>query len=462
MARPRTSYVCRECGYETARWLGQCPQCSNWNTLEEQEAAPEKVEKKIKRAPGGAAEALRIDQVPDGNMERMSSGIGELDRVLGGGIVPGSVILVGGDPGIGKSTLLTQVCANIACRSEKVLYVSGEESARQIKIRSKRLGVDASGFYVLSENDMNAVERRMEGLNPSVMVVDSIQTMYLPEIASAPGSVSQVRESALHLMRLAKFTGCSVFLVGHVTKEGSLAGPRILEHMVDAVLYFEGDREHQYRLLRAVKNRFGSINELGMFEMGGRGMREVPNPSEALLSERAHGASGSVVMCALEGSRPLLTDVQALVSATVYGNPRRMASGVDQGRLALLLAVMEKRAGMKLYDQDVYINIAGGLTLTEPAADLALCTAIASSFRSRALTGNGAGWTVMGEVGLAGEIRAIPQAERRLAECARLGFVNALVPKGNMRGITIPDGMNVIGVESVAEAMAALGLMTVR
>lgn len=456
MAKSKTVYVCNECGYETPRWLGRCPDCGNWNTLTEQvQQSAASVEKKLKRAPGNDAEALRIDQIPDEAILRRPSSIGELDRVLGGGIVEGSFVLVGGDPGIGKSTLLTQVCANLSKDGVSVLYVSGEESARQIKLRANRLGASGSGFYVLSENDLNTVEKRMEQLSPEVMVIDSIQTMYLPEMSSAPGSVSQVRECASRLMRLAKVSGYSVFLVGHVTKEGSIAGPRVLEHMVDAVLYFEGDRQHQYRLLRAVKNRFGSVNELGMFEMTSEGMTEVKNASEALLSERAHNASGSVIMCAIEGSRPLLTDVQALVSTTVFGNPRRMASGIDQGRLALLLAVLEKRAGFRLYDKDVYINIAGGMSLTEPAADLALCGAIASSFRNRPTEGN---WAVMGEVGLAGEVRAVSQAERRIVECMRLGFDHIVLPKGNLRGLNIPDGVEVVGVETVSQAIGALGL----
>ena len=458
LAKSRTVYVCSECGYEAAKWLGKCPDCGSWNTLVEQQSAPvapRAEEKKLKRAPGSDAQAVRVSEIPEQTMERRSTGIAELDRVLGGGVVDGSLVLVGGDPGIGKSTLLTQLCANMAGAGDCVLYVSGEESARQIKLRARRLGASSSDFYVLSENDMNTVEKRMQELSPSVMVVDSIQTMYLPEMASAPGSVSQVRECASVLMRLSKISGCSVFLVGHVTKEGAIAGPRILEHMVDAVLYFEGDRQHQYRLLRAVKNRFGSVNELGMFEMTQGGMREVENASEALLSERAHDASGSVVMCAMEGSRPLLTDVQALVSTTVFGNPRRMGSGVDQGRLALLLAVLEKRAGLRLYDQDVYINIAGGMSLTEPAADLALCAAIASSYRNRAIGGS---WSVMGEVGLAGEVRAIAQADRRIAECARLGFDHLILPKYNLRNLAVPEGIQVLGVETVAETVAALGL----
>ncbi len=460
MAKAKTIFVCSECGYETPRWMGKCPDCESWNTLVEQESVPaasKLVEKKLKQAPGANTAALRIDQIPDEYMERRTTGIGELDRVLGGGVVDGSLVLVGGDPGIGKSTLLTQLCANMSRNGACVLYVSGEESARQIKMRAKRLGASDSGFYILSENDMNTVERRMEELSPTVMIVDSIQTMYRPEMASAPGSVSQVRECAAMLMRLAKTSNCSVFLVGHVTKEGAIAGPRILEHMVDAVLYFEGDRQHQYRLLRAVKNRFGSVNELGMFEMAEVGMIEVENASEALLSERDHNASGSVIMCSLEGSRPILTDVQALVSTTVFGNPRRMASGVDQGRLALLLAVLEKRVGFRLYDQDVYINIAGGMSLTEPAADLALCIAVASSFRNRAV---GSDCAVMGEVGLAGEVRTIAQAERRVAECARLGFTRIIMPKYNAKNIRVPENVDIIAVDTVAQAIAALGLLT--
>ena len=399
------------------------------------------------------AEALPIGEIPDEGMLRLSTGIGELDRVLGGGTVEGSMTLIGGDPGIGKSTLLTQASARMAEAGFKVLYVSGEESARQIKLRASRLGALSKSFFVLPENDMEKIEDRLSAVSPDVMVVDSIQTMYRADMVSAPGSVSQVREAAASLMRYAKVSGCAVFLVGHVTKEGSIAGPRVLEHMVDAVLYFEGDHQRQYRLLRAVKNRFGSVNELGMFEMTGSGMREIANPSEALLSERAHDQSGSVVLCAMEGSRPLLVDVQALVASTVLGTPRRMASGIDQGRLSLLLAVLEKRAGLPLYSQDVYINVAGGLELAEPAADLALCAAVASSARNVSLDGHLA---VMGEVGLAGEIRAVPQAERRLMECARLGFTKIVLPRANLRGISAPEGATLHGVETLPEALAIM------
>ena len=455
MAKSKTMYVCGECGYTTPKWLGKCPDCGKWNTFAEEVQQPEVEEKKLKRAPGRGGMALPIGEIPDEAAARMSSGIGELDRVLGGGVVEGSMVLVGGDPGIGKSTLLTQLSANLSARGDKVLYVSGEESMRQIKLRATRLGADGSGFYVLAENDVSIIEERMLAIQPRAMVIDSIQTMYRTDISSAPGSVSQVRECAAHIMRLAKMNDCAVFLVGHVTKEGAIAGPRVLEHMVDAVLYFEGDRSSQYRLLRAVKNRFGSVNELGMFEMTGEGMREVTNASETLLSERAHDASGCVVMCAMEGTRPLLTDVQALVTPTVFGNPRRMSSGIEVGRLFLLLAVLEKRAALTLYNQDVYINIAGGMTLTEPAADLAVCAAVASSSRNLML---GPDWAVMGEVGLAGELRAVQHAERRLSECMRLGFQNVILPKSNLRGIRVPEGMNAIGAETLFDALKLLGI----
>ncbi len=455
MAKSKTMYVCGECGYTTPKWLGKCPDCGKWNTFAEEVQQPEVEEKKLKRAPGRGGMALPIGEIPDEAAARMSSGIGELDRVLGGGVVEGSIVLVGGDPGIGKSTLLTQLSANLSARGDKVLYVSGEESMRQIKLRATRLGADGSGFYVLAENDVSIIEERMLAIQPRAMVIDSIQTMYRTDISSAPGSVSQVRECAAHIMRLAKMNDCAVFLVGHVTKEGAIAGPRVLEHMVDAVLYFEGDRSSQYRLLRAVKNRFGSVNELGMFEMTGEGMREVTNASETLLSERAHDASGCVVMCAMEGTRPLLTDVQALVTPTVFGNPRRMSSVIEVGRLFLLLAVLEKRAALTLYNQDVYINIAGGMTLTEPAADLAVCAAVASSSRNLML---GPDWAVMGEVGLAGELRAVPHAERRLSECMRLGFQNVILPKSNLRGIRVPEGMNAIGAETLFDALKLLGI----
>ena len=460
MPKNKPIYVCTDCGYESAKWMGRCPSCGAWNKMEEQApAAPAPAAGPARKSTvlTPAAPAKTLLEIEESEQERVHSGIGEFDRVLGGGIVPGSLVLIGGDPGIGKSTLLLQVSALLAEAGARVLYASGEESTRQIKMRAKRLGLAGKNLYVMSETNMDEIEAQREALSPDFLIVDSIQTVYVPGKTSTPGSVSQVREATGILMRAAKQAGTTVFLVGHVTKEGALAGPRVLEHMVDAVLYFEGDRQHQYRLLRAVKNRFGSVNELGMFEMASEGMIEVPNASEALLSERAHDASGCVVMAAMEGSRPFLTDVQALVATTVFGNPRRMASGMDQGRLALLLAVMEKRAGFRLYDKDVYINIAGGMSITEPAADLALCAAVASSFKNRPIDSD---CSVIGEIGLAGEIRAVPQAERRIAECARMGFQRIVLPKANLRSVRNDYGATLIGVETVAEAIAALGLIS--
>ena len=457
MAKEKTVYVCSACGYETPRWMGKCPGCNAWNTMEEQapqasvsQAAPVKANK---QRGGTGAKALRLDEIPEENAARASTGIGELDRVLGGGVVEGSLMLVGGDPGIGKSTLLLQVSEHLARQGARVLYISGEESARHIKMRARRLGVAADSLLILSENAMDAAEKRWEEIQPDYMIIDSIQTMYRPDMASAPGSVSQVRECASLLMRMAKTTGCAVFLVGHVTKEGAIAGPRILEHMVDVVLYFEGDRQHDHRILRAVKNRFGSVNELGLFEMHEKGMLPVANPSEMLLSERAKNVPGSCVIPAIEGSRPMLVDVQALALQTAYGTPRRTTNGFDAGRLALLLAVLEKRAGVSLFNQDVYVNVAGGLSLSEPAADLALCAAVASSVRDVCIPGD---WAVMGEVGLAGEIRAVSQCERRLSECARLGFTSAVLPRENARHLKAPEGMRVYGVETLAEALSIL------
>ena len=445
MAKARTEYVCSACGSVSPRWAGRCPGCGSWNTLEEViAAAPEKASGKLaaNQRPGTGAEALRMKDIPDDTALRTSTGIAELDRVLGGGIVEGGLMLIGGDPGIGKSTLLLQAADRLAKSGQKVLYVSGEESARQIRLRARRLGVE-SDIWVLSENALDAIEDKIRTLQPDTAVIDSIQTVYRPEMASAPGSVSQIRESTSLIMRLCKETGTSVFLVGHVTKDGAIAGPRMLEHMVDVVLYFEGDRQQDYRLLRAVKNRFGSVNELGVFRMTGTGMQEVENPSEELLSHRAKGASGSVVFC----------DVQSLTSPTYYATPRRAVNGADTGRMALLLAVLEKRAGLRTYNQDVYINVAGGLELSEPAADLALCAAIASSLKDKPV---GPEVAVMGEVGLAGEVRTVPQCERRIGECARLGFTTLVVPRTNAGRIHAPEGVKVIGVDTVAQMISVL------
>ncbi len=461
MAREKTLFACTACGYETSRWYGKCPGCSAWNTMEEASisATPTASAKAApKQRPGTGAAAMLLKDIPEDVTLRTSTGIGELDRVLGGvapnaGIVEGALMLIGGDPGVGKSTLLLQVCANLCRAGKRVLYISGEESAKQIKLRANRLGILEANLYVLAENALDAVEEKVRAIQPDVAVVDSVQTMYRPDLASAPGSVSQVRECTSLIMRICKETGTAIFLVGHVTKEGAIAGPRMLEHMVDVVLYFEGDKQQEYRLLRAVKNRFGSVNELGVFQMTEKGMVEVLNPSEQLLSHRAKGASGSVVFCGLEGSRPLLCDVQALASQSYFGTPRRTVGGADAGRVALLLAVLEKRANQKTYNQDVYINVAGGLELSEPAADLALCMAVVSSLKDLPVGGELA---VLGEVGLAGEVRAIPQCERRIAECQRLGFTTILLPRENLRRMTPPEGMKLVGVDTVMQAISVL------
>ena len=461
MAKEKTTFICSSCGYETARWLGCCPECSEWNTLEERKASPAasstKTATKSARyhtphMAGQSSDILPLSKVDDTEELRTTTGNEELDRVLGGGLVAGSVTLLGGDPGIGKSTLLLQVAGSLS-QNSRVLYVSGEESARQIKMRAARIGVPQDQLYVLAENHVEGILEKCETMQPATLIIDSIQTMVSEESASAPGSVSQVRQSAGAILRFAKASGTAVFLVGHVTKEGSLAGPRILEHMVDAVLYFEGDRQHEYRLLRAVKNRFGSVNELGVFEMRQEGMIPVPNPSETLLSQRARGASGSVVFCALNGSRPILCDLQALAARSFYSVPRRTVGGIDSGRIALLLAVMEKRANNKLFDQDVYVSVAGGLELDDPAADLAVCVAVASSLRNFPLSQT---LCVMGEVGLCGEVRPVAQAERRVQECARLGFTEILLPKQNLRSIHPIDGVKITGVDTLMQALAVV------
>ncbi len=457
--KKKTLYACTACGFESPRWYGKCPGCEAWNTLEEiPEPAAAPAAKATQKRPGGTGDAVQeLPGITADETIHQTTGIPEFDRVLGGGIVEGSLLLIGGEPGVGKSTLLLQVCANLARLGKRVLYVTGEESTRQIKLRAQRLHAGQEKVMVLSENAMDAVEEKLNAFSPDYAVVDSIQTMYRPDMASSPGSVSQVRESASILMRYAKTSGCAVFLVGHVTKDGAIAGPRVLEHMVDVVLYFEGDHQREYRLLRANKNRYGSVNELGLFEMTGEGMCAVENASETLLRDRAPGISGSVVFCGMEGSRPVLVDLQALAAQSFYPSPKRTVNGMDQGRVALLLAVMEKRAGLKLYNQDVYVNVAGGLSLDEPAADLALCLAVASSLSDRTLPADVA---AMGEVGLLGEVRPIPHMDRRLAECARLGFEQVICPRDRMGKTKPPKGMRLIPVSTLSQAVAALHLLT--
>ena len=460
MAKIRTSYVCSVCGNITSKWFGQCPDCGRWNTLEEAapEIAPQSAsvaDKPQKQRGGTGAEALPFSQIESSQEIYQPTGISELDRVLGGGLVEGGLLLFGGEPGIGKSTLLLQVCANLSRLGKRVLYITGEESARQVKLRAHRLGLSDTDMLVLAENAMDAIERHLGKIQPDYCVIDSIQTMYRPEMASAPGSVSQIRESASLLMRYAKTSGCAVMLVGHVTKEGTIAGPRVLEHMVDVVLSFEGDHQHEYRLLRANKNRFGSVNELGVFEMTAEGMMPVDNASETLLSQRAKNVSGSCVLSAMEGSRPMLVDIQALVTPSYYTSPRRTVNGADASRIMLLLAVLEKRAGIRLYNQDVYINVAGGISLSEPAADLAVCMAVVSSARDIVLPQDTA---VMGEVGLAGEIRSIPHLERRIMEAKRLGFTSIVCPRDSVRKLKVDADVRLMPVDTAAQAMAVLGI----
>ncbi|MGI5883582.1 MAG: DNA repair protein RadA [Candidatus Spyradocola sp.] len=456
MPKNKLLYVCAECGYESAKWMGRCPSCGAWNKMEEQApAAPAPAAGPARRSTVQAptVPAKTLSEIEEGEQERCRSGIEEFDRVLGGGIVPGSLVLIGGDPGIGKSTLLLQVSALLAQKGARVLYASGEESTRQIKMRARRLGLDGRGLYVMSETNLDEIEAQREALSPDYMVVDSIQTVYVPGKTSTPGSVSQVREATGILMRAAKQAGTTIFLVGHVTKEGALAGPRVLEHMVDAVLYFEGDRHQDYRILRAAKNRFGSVNEIGVFRMEQTGMEQVENPSEFLLSGRIPGAAGSAVAVSMEGMRPVLVDLQALIAPTAFGTPRRQALGFDYNRMALLLAVLEKRAGFSLYNQDAYVNVAGGLELDEPACDLPLAAAVVSSLRGTPLPPD---WALIGEIGLTGEIRAVNMMDRRLTECARMGFTHLVVPKTNLRSLRIPDGLDVHGVSTLREALSLL------
>ena len=448
MAKDKTVFICRECGYECSRWLGQCPTCRQWNTLEEMAVfADAKADKTV--TAGDAPVYLKDVSVE--NTARWPSGFAELDRVLGGGVVEGSVVLAGGEPGIGKSTLFLQVADALVRAGKRVLYISGEESLRQIRLRANRLGTGGD-ILLLAETEISNCIARMRETAPDFVVVDSIQTMYSAALNPAPGSASQIKQCASLLTKEAKTGGAAVFLIGHVTKEGAIAGPRILEHMVDTVLYFEGERQGTFRILRAVKNRFGSTNEIGVFDMREDGMQEVENPSGLLLSERASGASGSCVYPALEGTRPVLLEVQALVSATSFNMPRRMATGLEYNRMALIIAVLEKRMGLKLYNQDVYVNVAGGIKLNQPAADLAMAAAVVSSFRDKAVSDV----VAMGEVGLTGEVRAVGQVEKRLSECAKMGFAKAVVPRANTKGLRRTDGIKVFGVQNVFEALEIL------
>ena len=448
-----TVYFCQSCGYESSKWMGQCPGCKEWNTFVE-ETVEKKTAGKLKSVAGGNQDlkSYKLSEIDMQEKERMKTRFPELDRVLGGGIVPGSMILVGGDPGIGKSTLLLQVCRNLA-DTMSVLYVSGEESLQQIKMRAERIGTFSDNLQLLCETNLERIGQVIERQKPGVVIIDSIQTMYNEEVASAPGSVSQVRESTGRLMQIAKGMGVTVFIVGHVTKEGVVAGPRVLEHMVDTVLYFEGDRHAAYRILRGVKNRFGSTNEIGVFEMCEEGLREVENPSEFMLNGKPEGASGSVVACSMEGTRPVLLEVQALVCRSSFGIPRRTAAGTDLNRVNLLMAVLEKRAGLSLSNCDAYVNIAGGIRMSEPAIDLGIVMALASSYRDRPIDEK---TICFGEVGLSGEVRAVNMAGQRVAEARKLGFTSCILPKVCVPGLTDTKGIKIIGVENIQEAISRM------
>lgn len=444
-------FYCKECGYESAKWLGQCPGCREWNTFVEEPAV--KKGSTIIRTTSEAAKPSVLSDISLETEDRTKTGMEELDRVLGGGIIGGSLILVGGDPGIGKSTLLLQVCRNLTDNGKKVLYVSGEESLKQIKLRALRIGEINDNFSLLCETNLEIIEETIKKYKPDVVVIDSIQTMYKGDIASAPGSVSQVRESTNVFMQMAKGLSISVFIVGHVTKEGVVAGPRVLEHMVDTVLYFEGDRHASYRILRGVKNRFGSTNEIGVFEMRENGLMEVKNPSEFMLSGKPEDSSGSVIACSIEGTRPILIEIQALVCRTNFGIPRRTAAGTDGNRVNLLMAVLEKRAGLQINDCDAYLNIAGGIKINEPALDLGIIMAIVSSYKNRIIDLK---TIVFGEVGLSGEVRSVSMAEQRIAEAAKLGFEVCIMPGTSLEGIKVPKGIKLIGVRNIAEAISII------
>ena len=461
--KTRTVFACQECGAQSPKWLGRCPECGAWNSLVEERQLPERATAGAVGGPryslAAAAGPQLYAEIDTVVAERITTGVAEFDRVLGGGVVPGSLVLLGGEPGIGKSTLLLQAAAHFASTIGPVLYSSGEESEHQIKSRGERLGVDPSNgsaaapLYILAETCLERILEEISRLRPAFVIVDSVQTVFSLKFQSAPGSIGQVRESATQLLFAAKGQNIPTFLVGHVTKDGNIAGPKALEHIVDTVLYFEGEKHHAHRVIRAVKNRFGAVSELGVFEMTGRGLRGVANPSELFLAERRAGAAGSAVLSCVEGSRPLLVEVQALVSSSTYGNARRMASGIDQNRLSLLLAVLEKRAGLNLGADDVFVNVAGGIAVDEPAADLAITGAVASSLRNRPIR---AGTAVFGEVGLAGEVRGVSQAALRVREAAQMGFNRCVVPDGNCSPDDVPAGIELVGVKTVSEALEQL------
>ena len=451
--RAKTSFSCQACGHQAPRWVGRCPDCGGWNTMKEERLPATGKGRPPTLKNSASSQATPIGAIEVVGEHRRCTGIGEFDRVLGGGVIPGSVVLIGGDPGIGKTTLLLQALPKLGTAGEQVLYVSGEESPRQIKMRGQRLGIESPNLLILAETSLEQMLKSIQEVEPAAVVVDSIQTVYTEQLTSAPGSISQVQEVAGQLMWFAKRSNVPVFIIGHVTKEGAIAGPRLLEHIVDTVLYFEGDKGHSYRILRAVKNRFGSTNEIGVFEMKDTGLEEVGNPSELFLAERPQHSAGSVVVSSLEGSRPILVELQALVSPTSYAMPKRMANGVELNRVSLLLAVMEKRLGQHLSGQDVYVNVVGGMQVDEPAIDLGIVTAVTSSLRESPIDHT---TMVMGEVGLGGEVRAISQADLRIREAAKMGFKRCLLPERNLAKLDVVEGIELIGIQEVGEALDAV------
>lgn len=448
MAKAKTRFVCQSCGHIALKWLGRCPECNDWNTFIE---TVEEDKKKRKKGVGNSTRPMKLSEIDLTEEDRLKTSIGELNQVLGGGIVKGSLTLVGGEPGIGKSTLLLQVANNIS-KNKNVLYISGEESLKQTKIRADRLSIESNNLYIVSENDIDKILKYIKEVDPELLIIDSIQTVQSREITSAPGTVSQVREATSTFMNVSKGMGIATFIVGHVTKSGSIAGPKILEHMVDTVLYFEGEQNNIYKILRAVKNRFGSTNELGIFEMTHKGLKEIKNPSEIFISKNIEETPGSVITAAMEGSRPLLIEIQALVSKTSFGTPRRMANGVDQNKVKMLMAVLEKVKGMMIQDQDGYVNVVGGITLDEPSADLAVITAIASSFMNRKVSKD---IIIFGEVGLTGEVRPVNKIQSRINEAKKIGFKKCILPKQNMQGIKA-EGLQLKGVENISEVFQLL------
>ncbi len=452
MKGPKTVFVCRECGKESPKWLGKCPDCGSWNSFDEEEIIEKSVKQGLNSGRNTNREkAERFSELELPTYIRTGTGMGELDRVLGGGLVDRSVVLLSGEPGIGKSTLLLQICS-VLSRTRKVLYVSGEESKGQLKMRAQRLGIVGDSIYLLTETDVDAILDECSSLKPDVIIIDSIQTLSSMRFTSVPGSITQVRESAMSLINYGKTNGAAIFLVGHVNKEGGISGPKVVEHMVDAVLYFEGERTNSYRIIRAIKNRFGSTNEIGVFEMGDKGLVEIPNPSELVMAERPKNTSGSCAGCVMQGSRPMISEIQALVAKSVYATGKRTSDGFDYNRMCLLIAVLEKRMGLKFYENDVYLNVAGGIRLDEPSADLSIAMALISGITDRVIPDN---LIAFGELGLSGEVRAVSHIEYRVKEAARLGFTKILLPEKNItKSLKVPDGVKICGVSNIYQVLA--------